>query len=148
METSTRDPNFIFSWQLASIWLMFLNLNWNQIKAWLLYILKLAPFTSWTLCKDVNFDSWSFHHLFCCCSTNSPSDSDFKFSSNTIHSAYFKGLTISVWLVRPDRVIYVYFFMLILKIKFLKISITQFKSLSAVWRHLQAKFYFCQKYQN
>ena len=42
-----------------------------------------------------------------------------------LHSAYFKGLTISVWLVRLDRVIYVYFFMLILKIKFLKNFITQ-----------------------
>ena len=39
---------------------------------------------------------------------------------DSTHSAYFKGLTIIFWLVRRDRVIYVYFFMLILKIKFLK----------------------------
>ena len=35
------------------------------------------------------------------------------------HTASMEGQTISVMLVKPDRVIYIHFFMLILKIKFL-----------------------------
>ena len=58
----------------------------------------------------------------------------------TFHSAYLKVLTKSVLLMRPDRVIYVNFFMQILKFKFLKKIIGQKKSLLDVRRHLQAKF--------